>query len=101
LQKKKQKNSYMLGAVAPNGQMPTVTRSFLFLFFKKEALSSMVDITNVIGRTTGFADAGGDPRGCARAAYGGLFFTVWDLLPGGRAVACGEFAAAIAWGGLG
>jgi len=40
LQKKKQKNSYLLGAVAPAGQAPALSKSFLLLFFKKEALAS-------------------------------------------------------------
>jgi hypothetical protein len=39
LQKKKQKNSYFLGVVAHAGQTPTVIKSFLLLFFKKEALA--------------------------------------------------------------
>jgi hypothetical protein len=39
LQKKKQKNSYLLGVVAP--ALPTLpaNNSFLLLFFKKEALA--------------------------------------------------------------
>jgi hypothetical protein len=40
LQKKKQKNSYLRGALAPTRQMPTFSKSFLLLFFKKEALFS-------------------------------------------------------------
>jgi hypothetical protein len=40
LQKKKQKNSCLLRVAAPAGQTPTVNKSFLLLFFKKEALSS-------------------------------------------------------------
>jgi hypothetical protein len=39
LQKKKQKNSYLLGDLAPALQTPAVSRSFLLLFFKKEVLS--------------------------------------------------------------
>jgi hypothetical protein len=39
LQKKKQKNSYLRRVAAPAGQTPTVNRSFLVLFFKKELLS--------------------------------------------------------------
>jgi hypothetical protein len=40
LQKKQQKNSYLLGVVAPAVQTPPISKSFLLLFFKKEALSS-------------------------------------------------------------
>jgi hypothetical protein len=39
LQKKKQKNSYDLRAMAPPSPTPTVNKSFLLLFFKKEALA--------------------------------------------------------------
>jgi hypothetical protein len=35
---KETKNSYLLGIVATVGQMPAVNRSFVLLFFKKEAL---------------------------------------------------------------
>jgi hypothetical protein len=38
LQKKKQKNSYLRRALAPDGHEPKVSKSFLLLFFKKEAL---------------------------------------------------------------
>jgi hypothetical protein len=41
LQKKKQKNSYDLWALAPSGPGPTIIRRFLLLFFKKEALPSL------------------------------------------------------------
>jgi hypothetical protein len=30
------------GVVAPAGQMPAVSKSFLFLFFRKEALASLI-----------------------------------------------------------
>jgi hypothetical protein len=40
LQKKKQKNSYLRRALAPSSPNPTVSKSFLLLFFKKEALPS-------------------------------------------------------------
>jgi hypothetical protein len=40
VQKKNQKNAYLLGAVAPKLQQPAVNKSFLLLFFKKEALAS-------------------------------------------------------------
>jgi hypothetical protein len=40
LQKKKQKNACYLRALAPALQNPTVSKSFLLLFFKKEALFS-------------------------------------------------------------
>jgi len=40
LQKKKQKNSYLLRVLAPALQTPAESKSFLLLFFKKEALSS-------------------------------------------------------------
>jgi hypothetical protein len=39
LQKKKQKNSHLLRAVARQAPNPTVNESFLLLFFKKEVLS--------------------------------------------------------------
>jgi hypothetical protein len=39
LQKKKQKNSYLPRAVAPQSPTPLANKSFLLLFFKKEALS--------------------------------------------------------------
>jgi hypothetical protein len=39
LQKKKQKNSYLLRDVATPEPHPARTKSFLLLFFKKEALS--------------------------------------------------------------
>jgi hypothetical protein len=39
LQKKKQKNSYDLRAVAPAESNPAVNKSFLVLFFKKELLA--------------------------------------------------------------
>jgi hypothetical protein len=41
LQKKKQKNPYLLRAMAPAGQHPAVSKSFLLLFFKKEVLSCL------------------------------------------------------------
>jgi hypothetical protein len=37
--KRSKKNSYIRGVAAPNGQTPTINKSFLLLFFKKEALS--------------------------------------------------------------
>jgi len=40
LQKKNQKNSYLLGDVAPAAEMPPANKSFLLLFFKKEVLAS-------------------------------------------------------------
>jgi hypothetical protein len=42
LQKKKQKNSYLLRAVASPLPQPAVTKSFLLLFFKKEVLASLL-----------------------------------------------------------
>jgi hypothetical protein len=39
LQKKKQKNSYLLRDVALAVNEPAVSKSFLLLFFKKEVLS--------------------------------------------------------------
>jgi hypothetical protein len=39
LQKKQQKNSYLLGVLATAGQNPATNKSFLLLFFKKDALS--------------------------------------------------------------
>jgi len=42
LQKKKQKNSYLLGDLAAALQLPAMSKSFLLLFFKKEALSSLL-----------------------------------------------------------
>jgi hypothetical protein len=42
LQKKKQKNSYLLGALATPLQKPPTSRSFLVLFFKKERLPSFL-----------------------------------------------------------
>jgi hypothetical protein len=39
LQKKQQKNSCLLGALAPAGQSPPLNKSFLLLFFKKQALA--------------------------------------------------------------
>jgi hypothetical protein len=42
LQKKKQKNSYLWGFVAVARQMPAVSRRFLLLFYKKEALPSFL-----------------------------------------------------------
>jgi hypothetical protein len=39
LQKKKQKNSYFLGVVAPVDEQSAINKSFLLLFFKKEVLS--------------------------------------------------------------
>jgi hypothetical protein len=42
LQKKKQKNSCFLGVAGRAGQTPTVNKSFLHLFFKKEALSDVL-----------------------------------------------------------
>jgi hypothetical protein len=39
LQKKQQKNSPFPEALAPAGQQPAISKSFLLLFFKKEALS--------------------------------------------------------------
>jgi hypothetical protein len=39
LQKKKQKNSCLLGVVAPTGPAPAMSKSFLLLFFKKGALA--------------------------------------------------------------
>jgi hypothetical protein len=41
LQKKKQKNSYLLRAVAPDGQTPARRKNFLVLFLKKEPLPSL------------------------------------------------------------
>jgi membrane-associated phospholipid phosphatase len=41
LQKKKQKNSYLLGALAPLSQIPAINKSFLLLFFKKETLACL------------------------------------------------------------
>jgi hypothetical protein len=38
LQKKKQKNSYLLGVAALLVNEPAVSKSFLLLFFKKEVL---------------------------------------------------------------
>jgi hypothetical protein len=45
LQKKKQKNSYLLGALSPPLPRPAVNKSFLLLFFKKEVLSSFLNRT--------------------------------------------------------
>jgi hypothetical protein len=45
LQKKKRKNSYLLGALAPPLPRPAVNKSFLLLFFKKEVLSSFLNRT--------------------------------------------------------
>jgi hypothetical protein len=42
LQKKKQKNSYLLEAVARPLPTPPTSKSFLLLFFKKEALSYLL-----------------------------------------------------------
>jgi hypothetical protein len=39
LQKKKQKNSYLLRVAALAGKTSPVSKSFLLLFFKKEALA--------------------------------------------------------------
>jgi len=42
LQKKKQKNSYLLRALAPPSPTPPANKSFLLLFFKKEVLASFL-----------------------------------------------------------
>jgi hypothetical protein len=39
LQKKNQKNSYLLGVVARAVLQPAVSKSFLLIFFKKEVLA--------------------------------------------------------------
>jgi hypothetical protein len=39
LQKKKQKNSYLLEVVAPPVNKTPISKSFLLLFFKKEVLA--------------------------------------------------------------
>jgi hypothetical protein len=39
LKKKKQKNVYLLGVVTPAVPNPATSKSFLLLFFKKEALA--------------------------------------------------------------
>jgi hypothetical protein len=41
LQKKKQKNACFRRAVAPASPIPTINKSFLVLFFKKEPLPSL------------------------------------------------------------
>jgi hypothetical protein len=42
LQKKKQKNSWMLAVVATPVTEPAVSKSFLLLFFKKEVLARLL-----------------------------------------------------------
>jgi hypothetical protein len=51
LQKKKQKNFYLLWAVAPPGDAPADNKSFLLLFFKKEALALPLLLDMVRNRT--------------------------------------------------
>jgi hypothetical protein len=44
LKKKKQKNFYLLGALAGWLPKPAVSKSFLLLFFKKEALAFLLSL---------------------------------------------------------